>query len=235
MSHVLFLNHFHSIVKVQFGNWHESTMMTTERLTKLLLHSNLCDNLPTHGDNTITIISFTFVLLKKSLPENCRQTKKIMRMILRRILKTLPSNLDFHKTPIEQLLIPPIMYQHRQPHIGVREFSFAVDMMLARCLRGEIRVSFSEIVHALYVIQSNMRDAYEKYSIMALEILREEERRSWRAFDLGCGCPSRAHEIDCIIAADENLEEFQQRFLYFIERCCFIFSMLAKRTFSRLE
>jgi hypothetical protein len=107
--------------------------------------------------------------------------------------------------------------------------------MLTRCLSGKIRMSFSEIAHALFVIQSHMREAYEKYSNMALEVLREQECQSWCALDVGCGSPYEAHEMNCILEADKLLKEFQQRFSYFLESCCFYFWMQTNRTFSRLR
>jgi hypothetical protein len=221
------------IVRPMFGNNPEHTYITAKRLNDLLLGSSLCDRIPSRGNDTTTTISFTVVLLQKSLPENYRQTNKIMEMILRRILKTLPSNVDFHETPIELSLVHPMIYQHSQPHTRVPEFSLAVDGMLAPCLRGEIRLSFSEIVHAFSIIQSHMSIAFERYSDMALEVLQEQESRSWRVFDVGFGCPDEANEIKCILEADEHLEEFQQRFSDLIECCCFYFLMQTKRTFSR--
>jgi hypothetical protein len=223
-----------ALVKPGFGTYHKHTLSTAKAMLSLFLGSRFCNKIPNHADHTTIMISLIFVLIKRSFAPHCIQPNRFIRLILSRFFKILPSNVGFHETPIEELSIPPMFYRHVQPHKGVPEFSFAVDVMLARFLRGEIMLSFSQIMHVLSFIQRHMREAYEKYAIMAL-ILRDEERRSWQEFDLDCSCPENVSEIDCIIAAEEILEEFQQRFLYFIDRCCFYFWMQRKRTFSRLQ
>jgi hypothetical protein len=126
-----------------------------------------------------------------------------------------------------------LRFQHRELYTGVAEFTFAVNMMTG-CLRGDIRLSFSEIVHSLSVIQRDMLLAYERNSVILDEILCEEERRSWRVVDIG-GFPDENMEVFCVNKADDHLVEFQQRFSDFIERCCFYLWMQIRRSFSQLK
>lgn len=222
------------IVRAGFGNIHSDTCITAHDLICLLLGSELSLHTSELADHVTIIISFAVVLLRRSLAPNCSRPNRFIYMILKRIFKMLPSNLGVDSIDIDPQFEIAVRYIDIEPHTGVNKFSFAVNRNLAPCLRGEIRLSFSETMHALSIIQKHMLLAYEKYSEIVDVLLEEEEQRSWRLVDTGC-CPYERLEKQIIYRANENLDEFQRRFSSFIEECYFYYEMQIKRSFSQLQ
>lgn len=221
------------IVLPGFANLPYDTDVTAKNVISMLLGIWL-DYISTDGDQMTIMISFALFLLRKSLSTYCRKPKRFILMILKRIFRMLPSNPMIERQDDSVMArLRHLRFQHRELYTGVAELTFAVNMM-SGYLRGDIRLSFSEIVHSLSVIQRHMIIAYERNSIILTDIDHEEEKRSWRLWYIG-GCPDEIMEVSCVNNSEELLAEFQQRFSDFIERCCFYLWMQIRRSFSQLQ
>jgi hypothetical protein len=220
-------NQQEKIVREWFGIVAGDTCITVEKLNSLLLESQLIRRISVHADHTTIIISFTLVLLRRIFYPNYSRPNRIIRMIMKRIFKILRTNISAYECQNSSDRIPHREWKHLplQPHKGILQFRYAVDEMLLPCLRGEISLSFPELVHVLSIIRFHIGVAYNNLSPIMVELLMEDELRGWEA------------RFDCswVYDANENLEEFLQRFSYFIEHCCFYFLMQTRRTFSQLQ
>ena len=217
------------IVRAEFGNDHDATCLTTENVN-LMLSCDGVDGISDLGNQMTIILTFAFFLFRRSFTQHCRRPNRFICMIFRRIFRILPSNFGEVQN-LSMTQFPELRFQHRELYTGIAEFSFAVNMV-SGWLRGDIRLSFSEIVHSLFVIQRHMLIAFERNSIILTEIEREENKRSRGVLLLD---PYERLEVLAVNYANDYIVVFQQRFSDFIERCCFYLCMQIRRSLYQLR